>query len=377
MASIGLGRAGSCYSSSEDRISSKMGEGTFGQVLECLDNEKKEPVAIKAVRSINKYREAAMIEMDVLQTLASHDVGGSRNSWRNMTVSIFIKLMILALLEPVIGQNLYILGMRATTATFTVSMSNVLPAWILRLEVVNLKSIRSQAKVAGTLTTAMIMTLVKGPLLELFWTKGRTNKKEEMHNGVDLQLSLKGAIMIVIGCFGWSCFVILQAITLKSYPDELAMTAWICLLATIEGAIATLIMERGNPAVWAIICSGAVYYVQGSIMRERGPVFVTAFNPLCMIVVAVTGSIFLAEKTYLGRRVLGAVVIVVGLYMVDWGKSKDQEHKDPSLSMDEHTTPENQILGEESKTNCNDQVIAIKTSDEICDEHDEIQPADV
>ncbi|KAJ0687153.1 hypothetical protein HanLR1_Chr11g0422921 [Helianthus annuus] len=284
-----------------------------------------------------------------------------RNSWRNMTVSIFIKLMILALLEPVIGQNLYILGMRATTATFAVSM----------LEVVNLKSIRSQAKVAGTLTTvagAMIMTLVKGPLLELFWTKGRTNKKEEMHNGVDLQHPLKGAIMIVIGCFGWSCFVILQAITLKSYPDE---------LATIEGAIATLIMERGNPAVWAIICSGAVYYVQGSIMRERGPVFVTAFNPLCMIVVAVTGSIFLAEKTYLGRRVLGAVVIVVGLYMVDWGKSKDQEHKDPSLSMDEHTTPENQILGEESETNCNDQVIAIKTSDEICDEHDEIQPADV
>ncbi|KAJ0511458.1 putative dual-specificity kinase CMGC-CLK family [Helianthus annuus] len=64
---------------SEDRISSKMGEGTFGQVLECLDNEKKEPVAIKAVRSINKYREAAMIEMDVLQKLASHDVGGSRS----------------------------------------------------------------------------------------------------------------------------------------------------------------------------------------------------------------------------------------------------------------------------------------------------------
>ena len=36
--------------------------GTFGQVLECLDNEKKEPVAIKIVRSISKYREAAMIE---------------------------------------------------------------------------------------------------------------------------------------------------------------------------------------------------------------------------------------------------------------------------------------------------------------------------
>lgn len=52
--------------------------GTFGQVLECLDNEKKEPVAIKIVRSISKYREAAMIEIDVLQKLARHDIGGSR-----------------------------------------------------------------------------------------------------------------------------------------------------------------------------------------------------------------------------------------------------------------------------------------------------------
>ncbi|KAL8209552.1 hypothetical protein R6Q57_006284 [Mikania cordata] len=61
-----------------DRILSKMCEGTFGQVLECLENEKKEPVAIKIVRSINKYREAAMIEIDVLQKFARHDVGGSR-----------------------------------------------------------------------------------------------------------------------------------------------------------------------------------------------------------------------------------------------------------------------------------------------------------
>ncbi|MFS7990026.1 putative EamA domain-containing protein [Helianthus anomalus] len=312
-----------------------------------------------------------------------------RKTRPKMTVSIFVKLMLLALLEPVIDQNLYILGMKATTATFAVSMCNVLPAitfviaWILRLEVVNLKSLRSQAKVIGTLTTvagAMLMTLVKGPLLELFWTKGRTNKRYEMHNGVDLQHSLKGAFMIVVGCFSWSCFMVLQAITLKSYPAELAMTAWICLLATIEGGIVALIMERGNPEVWAIkwnttllatlycgiICSGVAYYVQGIIMKERGPVFVTAFNPMGMIIVAFMGSIFLAEKTYLGR-VLGAVVIVAGLYMVVWGKSND--HKLPPLE------PEKQILGQESETNCNDKVITIKSSDEVCDKHS--QTADV
>lgn len=52
--------------------------GTFGQVLECYDNKTKEVVAIKVIRSINKYREAAMIEIDVLQRLTRHDVGGSR-----------------------------------------------------------------------------------------------------------------------------------------------------------------------------------------------------------------------------------------------------------------------------------------------------------
>ncbi|KAL9374007.1 hypothetical protein Peur_033627 [Populus x canadensis] len=81
------------------RILSKMGEGTFGQVLECFDNEKKELVAIKIVRSIRKYREAAMTEIDVLQRLARHDIGSTRcvqiRNWfdyRNHICIVFEKL---------------------------------------------------------------------------------------------------------------------------------------------------------------------------------------------------------------------------------------------------------------------------------------------
>ncbi|KAK1426119.1 hypothetical protein QVD17_14788 [Tagetes erecta] len=307
-----------------------------------------------------------------------------------MTVSIFVKIMLLALLEPVIDQNLYILGLKATTATFAVSMCNVLPAitfviaWILRLELVNLKRIRSQAKVLGTIVTvagAMLMTLVKGPLIELFWTKGTSNKNA-IHNGVDLHHSVKGAIMIVVGCLSWSCFMVLQAITLKSYPDEVALTVWICFLGTIEGAIVAFIMERGNTEIWAIkwnttllatlycgiVCSGFAYYIQGVIMKERGPVFVTAFQPLSMVIVAIMGSIILAEQTYLGR-VLGAIVIVAGLYMVVWGKSKDYKL--------EHVLPEKQISDKEYEENCSDKVITIKTSDGVCEKHDHDQTADV
>ena len=59
----------------------KNGEGTLGQVLECWDREKKEMVAIKIVRGVKKYREAAMIEIEVLQQLGKHDFSKNLHQW--------------------------------------------------------------------------------------------------------------------------------------------------------------------------------------------------------------------------------------------------------------------------------------------------------
>lgn len=55
------------------KILSKMGEGTFGRVLECWDRKLKDCVAIKIVRNVDKYRHAAMIELEVLSTLERND----------------------------------------------------------------------------------------------------------------------------------------------------------------------------------------------------------------------------------------------------------------------------------------------------------------
>ena len=52
------------------------------------------------------------------------------------------------------------------------------------------------------------------------------------------------------------------------------------------------------------MCSGVAYYVQGIVIQERGPVFVTAFSPLCMVLVTVLGSFILAEVITLGRYVV-------------------------------------------------------------------------
>ncbi|KAL3628593.1 hypothetical protein CASFOL_027639 [Castilleja foliolosa] len=264
-----------------------------------------------------------------------------------MTSTIFFKIMLLSLLEPVIDQNLYFLGMKYTTATFAAAMANVLPAitfviaCFFRLEKVRVMSIRSQAKIIGTVATvagAMIMTLVTGPNIDLPWTRHGPNHAHHDQAQVNLQHTIKGAIMITVGCLSWACFMILQAVTLRTYPVELSLTAWICLLGTAEGAALALVMEKGNSIAWAIkwdtkflaavysgiFCSGIAYYVQGLVMKERGPVFVTAFSPLSMIIVAILSSFILAEQMYLGR-IVGAIVIVMGLYFVVWGKKKDYE----------------------------------------------------
>ncbi|PPS08077.1 hypothetical protein GOBAR_AA12568 [Gossypium barbadense] len=74
------------------KIQSKMGE-------ECWDRERKEMVAIKIVRGVKKYREAAMIEIEMLQQLRKHDKGGNRcvqiRNWfdyRNHICIVFEKL---------------------------------------------------------------------------------------------------------------------------------------------------------------------------------------------------------------------------------------------------------------------------------------------
>lgn len=302
-----------------------------------------------------------------------------------MTISIFVKLMLLGLLEPVIDQNLYYMGMKNTSATFAAAMCNVLPAitflmaWVLRLEKVKIADIRSQAKVVGTIATvggAMIMTLVKGPVMELFWTQGRSNQYTETKGVVkNYKDPIKGSLMIVTGCFSWSCFMILQAVTLKEYPTELSLTAWICLLGAAEGTILALVMERGDFTVWSIncdtrllavvysgiFCSALAYYIQGVIMKDRGPVFVTAFSPLSMVLVAILSSLILAEQMHLGR-VFGAILIVAGLYLVVWGKSKDYKFKTPTTDEQIENDKQMEDQSDDGEKKCEYEVISVDAS---------------
>lgn len=81
-----------------------------------------------------------------------------------------------------------------------------------RLEKVNLKKVYSLAKVIGTLITvmgAMLMTLYKGPIVDILWySHGAAHHKAAA--AASDQHWVTGTIMLLSCIVGWSGFFILQ-----------------------------------------------------------------------------------------------------------------------------------------------------------------------
>ncbi|XP_058760907.1 WAT1-related protein At4g08290-like [Vicia villosa] len=269
-----------------------------------------------------------------------------RKARPKMTMTVFLQIMALAFLEPVIDQGFTFLGMQYTSASFTSILYNSVPsitfflAVIFRIEQVNIKQIRSIAKVIGTLVTfsgALLMIIYKGPQIHLFYSPNKAHHHAGSHDTQTLKHWVSGTLFLLCGCFAWSSFFILQSITLKKYPAEMSLSTLICFVGALESSIVALVAEHNSGArVWAlgwdfrlygplymgVVTSGITYYVQGLVLQSRGPVFFTAFNPICMIATCALGSFLFGEQLHLGS-IIGAVIIAIGLYSVVWGKAKD------------------------------------------------------
>ncbi|XP_030544020.2 WAT1-related protein At5g07050-like [Rhodamnia argentea] len=258
-----------------------------------------------------------------------------------LTLSLFMEIFILSLLGVGLTLNMYYASLRYTSPTFLASMVNTIAsltfviAIVLRLEVLDLGNPRGMAKALGTLVSlagVTTMTLYKGPIVRnlghpLIHIGGNTTVREDW---------LKGSILTVASCITWSIWYIMQAYTLKRYPAKLSLTTWMSFVGGAQSAIFTVIVEH-KQAAWTIgfnidfwsslyggvVCSGLIFFILLWCTEEKGPVFVTMFNPLLTILVAVLAYFVLGEKLYMGS-IIGAVIVIIGLYLLLWGKEEDQ-----------------------------------------------------
>ncbi|CAN4091845.1 unnamed protein product [Withania somnifera] len=242
--------------------------------------------------------------------------------------------------------NMYFVSLNFTSPTFVASMFNSIAsltfvlAVILRLEVVNVQDPRGIAKIIGTLvslTGVMTMTLCKGAILKNLWhpliyiPQGNNVVKEKW---------VEGSILTVASCITWSIWFIMQPYTLKRYPAQLTLTTWISFIGAAQSAFYTVIVQHtraswtigfNNIDFWStiyggVVISGLMVLIQLWCTEQKGPVFVTMFSPLLTILVAFLAYFVFGEKLHMGS-IIGAIIIIVGLYLLLWGKEDPKSEK--------------------------------------------------
>ncbi|XP_038701106.1 WAT1-related protein At5g07050-like isoform X2 [Tripterygium wilfordii] len=276
-----------------------------------------------------------------------------KNNKNKITGPILRDIFFLGLLGSVLGRTLVYAGLEHTSVTLTAALTILGPsatfvlAFICRLEKVDIFKRGSQAKIGGTiiaLAGAATITFYHGPVV-ISPLKPLSNKisSPKIRQGGDW---IKGCLMLLVGTLSISGFYILQTIAIKKYPAPITLTSLTCLSGTILSAIMTVILDH-KASTWrlswdvtllapiysGIIVFGISNYAQTLVMKEKGPVFMTAFMPLGNIITAIIGLLIFGDALHTGDMV-GAILIILGLYATLWGKENEKQQQKPL----EHTT---------------------------------------
>uniref|UniRef100_A0ACD5TCR6 Uncharacterized protein n=1 Tax=Avena sativa TaxID=4498 RepID=A0ACD5TCR6_AVESA len=267
-----------------------------------------------------------------------------RNARPKFTMEIFAYLFMSALLGALFAQYLFVLGLSYTTATLAATFSNMTPVFTfliavpLGLETVDVRSRAGVAKITGTLASvggAILLTLYKGVAL----THATSSLVQEQIASSSSSNSkgrwVLGSALLVVNCITFASWMLLQDKLTKKYPAVISSTAFMALFSSLQaGALAVTTQRRlsvwllrGTTQIVTVLFSGVGvsgigYVLMTWCIEKRGPVFTAGFLPLIQIIAGVLDLLILHEQLYLGS-VIGAALVIGGLYLLLWGKSKD------------------------------------------------------
>ncbi|CAA0815343.1 nodulin MtN21 /EamA-like transporter family protein [Striga hermonthica] len=282
-----------------------------------------------------------------------------------LTFSLLAQFFLLALVGITANQGFYILGLYYASPTFASAMQNSVPAITfimasaLRLEQVNIARIDGLAKILGTLASvggATIITLYKGPPI--------LNKASETSNSYEESVVMPsnkvqnwtwGCVFLLGHCLSWAGWMVLQAPIVKKYPAKLSLTSFTLFFGLIQFLAIAAFAEK-DPKHWKIqsgeeiltilyagvISSGLVLSLQTWCIQKGGPVFVASFQPVQTVLVAGMAFIILGDQLFSGG-VIGAVLIIIGLYLVLWGKTAEMRYQthDTEETLTKHLLQDN------------------------------------
>ncbi|CDY64689.1 BnaA07g37180D [Brassica napus] len=261
------------------------------------------------------------------------------------------RLVLLAFLSGLLGAAipniLYLPGLVRTSATFSTAASILSPVITLvlslafRMDTLRLGSNEGRAKLLGTLLGvggALVFVFYKGVLMVF---------------GCNVSVSLciyvlqkkKNTVFINVKC------VFLQAKISKEFGGH----CWNISLMNATGSLVCMVVALCSEHNWnqwrlgwnisllttvysGVVVSGLVMPLVAWCIEKKGPLYVTVFSPIRLVIVALVGSFALEETLYLGS-LIGAIIMVGGVYLVVWCKMK--EKKSVSTTTDHVETNKN------------------------------------
>ncbi|CAK9154157.1 unnamed protein product [Ilex paraguariensis] len=254
---------------------------------------------------------------------------------------LLCKIFFVSLCGITMTLNLFYFALKYVSATFATAFTNTIPAItfilaaILRIENISIKHRKGIAKVLGSavgLSGALVFTFVKGPPVYPAGQKEISGKPEKSYSK---EYWMRGSLIMLLACLTWSLWLIMQVPIMKLYPAKLRLTTLQCFFSCIQSALLAIAMER-NMSSWelgwnanlfsvaycGVIVTGITYWLQVWIVEKKGPVFTAMFTPLTLIITAIFSALLFKETLHWGS-VCGAVLLVVGLYGVLWGKNRE------------------------------------------------------
>ncbi|KAL6848421.1 hypothetical protein ACP4OV_021715 [Aristida adscensionis] len=266
-----------------------------------------------------------------------------RNARPKLTKEIFAYLFMSSLLGASCAQYLFFLGLSYTTATLTATITNMTPvltfviAVLFRFETVDVRSMAGLAKIIGTLTSVggvTLLSLYKGAALSHASSPPPSPAATTSGSSGEGRWML-GSALLLAECVIFSLWMILQGKLSNKYPAVVSRTAFMALFSSLQAVALALATQRrlsvwfirGSVQITAAVFAGVGVSGIGFVLMtwcidKRGPVFAAGFMPLVQVMAAVIDLFILHEQIYLGI-VIGAALIVAGLYLLLWGKSKD------------------------------------------------------
>nr|XP_009794852.1 PREDICTED: WAT1-related protein At1g09380-like isoform X2 [Nicotiana sylvestris] len=256
----------------------------------------------------------------------------SRKTKPQLTSSILFWIFLCSFSGLTVSQIAYFVGLKNSTPTIACALSNLIPAatFLLAipfgLEKVGFRSKAGQAKACGTIICvggAMLLSLYHGPIVigqsGIHWKFAENTEEKNSTGHVNLIL---GPLLLI-------------ARVSEKYAAPYTSTMLMCLMASFQCVIIGVFVVR-DKAAWSldrmrtiavlyngIVCTALGYCLTSWCIQRKGPLYVSVFYPLMLIITAVLSWTLLREKLYLGT-IVGSFLTVVGFYGALWGKDKEK-----------------------------------------------------